>query len=90
MLAIRKEVRDIEEGRVAYDDSPLRHAPHTLAVATADTWDRVYTRSQAAFPAPWTREHKYWPYVGRVDNAFGDRNLVCSCDAWLPAEDEKD
>ena len=63
--------------------SPLRHAPHTAAVATADEWDRAYSRAQGAFPAAWLRDHKYWPPVGRVDQPWGDRNLVCSCpDDW--------
>ena len=57
----------------------LKNAPHTLAEVTADDWGHPYTRAQAAWPAPWTRERKLWPTVARVDNAFGDRNLVCAC-----------
>ena len=57
----------------------LKHAPHTAAVVTSDGWNRKYRREQGAFPAPWSRENKFWPTVGRVDNAYGDRNLVCSC-----------
>ncbi len=82
MVAIREEIRAIEEGRVAIEHSALRHAPHTAAVVTADAWDRPYSRQQAAFPTKHTREHKYWPTVGRVDNAAGDRHLICTCDAW--------
>jgi len=82
MIAIREEIRAIERGEIAAADSALHHAPHTAAAVTSDAWDRKYTRQHAAFPAPWTRAHKYWPYVGRVDNAYGDRNVVCSCDAW--------
>jgi glycine dehydrogenase len=82
MIAIRQEIRDVEEGRVTHEASPLAHAPHTAADVTRDDWDRRYSRHQAAFPAEWTRAHKYWPTVGRIDNAGGDRNLVCSCDAW--------
>jgi glycine dehydrogenase len=82
MLAIREEIRAIEEGRVRHDQSALRHAPHTAADVTRDDWDRPYTRQQAAFPTAYTRAHKYWPTVGRIDNAYGDRNLICSCDAW--------
>jgi glycine dehydrogenase len=85
MIQIRAEVAEIEGG-LAVDDSPLRGAPHTAQVVTAETWDRAYTRAQAAWPVPSLREFKYWPPVGRVDNAWGDRNLFCSCDAW-PEED---
>ena len=85
MVAIRQEIRDVEEGQVAVEDSPLRHAPHTALEVTRPEWERQYSRQQAAFPAPWTRTHKAWPPVGRVDNAYGDRNLVCTCDAW-PAD----
>jgi glycine dehydrogenase len=84
MLAIREEVAAIERGEADRESNPLKHAPHTMAVVLADDWDRPYGREQAAFPAPWTREAKFWPSVGRVDNAYGDRNLVCSCP---PVED---
>ena len=82
MLAMRQEVRDVAEGRIAADESPLHHAPHTLEVVTADEWDRSYSRQQAAWPAGWLRGHKYWPTVSRIDNAYGDRHLICTCDAW--------
>jgi glycine dehydrogenase len=82
MIAIREEIRAIERGELDASASALRHAPHTAADVTQDVWDRAYTRQQAAFPAPWTKGHKYWPTVGRIDNAYGDRHLVCSCDAW--------
>ncbi|MEN0063558.1 MAG: aminomethyl-transferring glycine dehydrogenase [Myxococcota bacterium] len=82
MIAIRKEIRAIEEGAVALDDSPLKHAPHTAMDVTRDDWDRAYDRRTAAFPAPWTKLHKAWPSVGRIDQAYGDRNLICTCDAW--------
>jgi glycine dehydrogenase len=82
MIAIRQEIRDIEEGRVKAEDSALRHAPHTAADVTREDWGRPYTRQHAAFPTAHTRAHKYWPTVGRIDNAYGDRNLICSCDAW--------
>ena len=81
MLAIRDEIRAVEEG-LPHEDSPLAHAPHTALAVTSDEWSRAYSRQQAAFPAPWLRSHKYWPTVGRIDNAAGDRNLICSCDAW--------
>ncbi|MBN1609784.1 MAG: aminomethyl-transferring glycine dehydrogenase [Polyangiaceae bacterium] len=76
MIAIREEIRELEEGRGNAADSVLRGAPHTAECVTADEWKRPYARQQAAFPAPWTREHKYWPAVGRIDNAGGDRHLV--------------
>jgi glycine dehydrogenase len=79
MLAIRAEADQVQRGEIKAADGPLRNAPHTADAVLADTWDRPYSRQQAAFPAPWTREHKFWPFVARVDNAFGDRNLVCAC-----------
>ena len=79
LISIRAEIQQVEMGIADRDDNPLKHAPHTAAVVTADEWDHAYTRQQAAWPAPWTREHKFWPSVGRVDNAYGDRNLVCAC-----------
>jgi glycine dehydrogenase len=79
MIAIREEARAIEEGRMDRQDNPLKHAPHTAAVCMADTWNHVYSREQAAFPAPWLKQHKFWPAVGRIDNPYGDRNLVCTC-----------
>jgi glycine dehydrogenase len=80
MIAIRAEAAAIESGQADPLDNPLKRAPHTLAAVTADTWDRPYSRSQAAFPAgPDQRAHKFWPAVARIDNAYGDRNLVCTC-----------
>ncbi|HEY0963611.1 MAG TPA: aminomethyl-transferring glycine dehydrogenase [Pseudomonadales bacterium] len=79
MVVIRKEIEDVISGRSDQQDNPLKRAPHTLADITDDNWDRPYSREVAAFPAPWVREHKYWPPVNRVDNVFGDRNLICSC-----------
>jgi glycine dehydrogenase len=84
LIAIREEIRAVEEGRADRADNALKRAPHTLRAVTADVWDRPYTRQQAAFPAPWTREHKFWPAAARIDNAYGDRNLVCTCG---PVED---
>ncbi|MBD3786757.1 MAG: aminomethyl-transferring glycine dehydrogenase [Sphingomonadales bacterium] len=78
MLAIREEVRDVAEGRIAAEDSPLRRAPHTVEDLVAD-WDRPYSREQGCFPPGSFREDKYWPPVGRVDNVYGDRNLICTC-----------
>ena len=79
MIAIRGEIQKVEDGTWPRENNPLKHAPHTAEVVMADAWDRPYTREVAAFPAPWVREHKFWPHVGRIDNAYGDRNLVCTC-----------
>jgi glycine dehydrogenase len=79
LLAIREEIRAIEEGRADRHDNALKHAPHTAHAVTTDAWDHAYSREQAAWPAPWLREGKFWPAVGRVDNAYGDRNLMCQC-----------
>ncbi|MEB0164980.1 glycine dehydrogenase (aminomethyl-transferring), partial [Glaciimonas sp. CA11.2] len=79
MIAIRHEIKEIEDERMTAESSPLRHAPHTALDLTED-WDRAYTREQAVFPiASLKKTSKYWPPVGRVDNVYGDRNLVCSC-----------
>jgi glycine dehydrogenase len=79
MIAIRQEIRDVEEGRVRAEESPLRRAPHTAMAVTAAEWHRPYSREQGAFPAPWVREAKFWPSVARIDNTWGDRNLFCTC-----------
>ena len=79
MIAIRREIADVESGRWAIDASPLRHAPHTVHDIADDTWDRPYSRADGCFPADTSRTDKYWSPVGRVDNVYGDRNLVCSC-----------
>jgi glycine dehydrogenase len=83
MMAIREEIREIEMGTMDRENNPLKNAPHPAMVAIATEWNHPYSREQAVFPAPWTREHKFWPSVGRIDNAYGDRNLVCAC---LPME----
>ncbi|MBX3363862.1 MAG: aminomethyl-transferring glycine dehydrogenase [Phycisphaeraceae bacterium] len=79
LIAIRNEIRDIEAGKADRQDNPLKHAPHSLKVVTADQWTHAYSRTAAAWPAPWLHDHKFWPAVGRVDNPYGDRNLVCTC-----------
>ncbi|MCS6473469.1 aminomethyl-transferring glycine dehydrogenase [Burkholderia thailandensis] len=79
MIAIRDEIRAVEEGRADREDNPLRHAPHTAAVVTANEWPHAYSREQAAYPVASLVANKYWPPVGRADNAYGDRNLFCSC-----------
>jgi glycine dehydrogenase len=79
MIAIREEIRAVEEERADRRDNVLKRAPHTTLDVLANEWGRPYSREQAAFPAPWVREHKFWPPVGRIDNVWGDRNLMCSC-----------
>jgi len=79
LIMIREEVRAIERGTSDRDDNPLKHAPHTMNAVVSDSWSHAYGREQAAFPAPWTHLHKFWPSVGRVESAYGDRHLVCSC-----------
>ncbi len=79
LIAIRAEIQAIELGMAEREDNVLKNAPHTATHVISDDWAHPYTREQAAYPAPWTRDAKFWPFVGRVDNAYGDRNLVCSC-----------
>jgi glycine dehydrogenase len=79
MIAIREEIRAIESGAADRADNLLKNAPHTAARITADEWTHPYPRSQAAYPAPWVRESKFWPATARIESAYGDRNLVCSC-----------
>jgi len=79
MIAIREEIRAVEEGRLDKVDNPLRNAPHTAAAVLADDWNHAYPREMAAYPVTALREAKYWPPVGRADNVYGDRNLFCSC-----------
>ncbi|HWH41664.1 MAG TPA: glycine dehydrogenase (aminomethyl-transferring), partial [Usitatibacter sp.] len=79
MIAIREEIRAVEEGLSDREDNALRNAPHTAAVVAADTWKHAYSRELAAYPVATLRQDKYWPPVGRADNVHGDRNLVCSC-----------
>lgn len=79
MISIRKEIQALENGEGSKEDNVLINAPHTAAETTADDWSHSYSRQQAAFPAAWIAENKFWPTVKRVDNAFGDRNLICTC-----------
>jgi glycine dehydrogenase len=79
LIGIREEIREIETGVAARGDNLLTHAPHTLQQVIADDWSRPYPRERAAFPSPSTRLHKVWPTVGRIDSAYGDRHLVCTC-----------
>ncbi len=79
LIHIKKEILDVESGRVDLKDNVLKNAPHTAQHAASDNWSHPYTREEAAYPAEWTRESKFWPAVSRIDNAHGDRNLVCTC-----------
>ena len=83
MIAIRSEIKSIEQGDWSIEDNPLKNAPHTIRVLVQETWEKTYTREQAVFPIAELRWNKFWPSVSRVDDAYGDRNLVCSC---LPIE----
>jgi glycine dehydrogenase len=79
LIRIREEIRAIENGEADKTDNVLRNAPHTAEAVTADDWPHKYSRAAAAFPAPWVKDRKFWPAVGRIDNPYGDRNLVCAC-----------
>jgi glycine dehydrogenase len=86
MISIYGEIRAIETGEADREDNVLKWSPHTAQDLLADSWERSYSRESAAYPAPWTREHKFWPVVGRIDNVYGDRNLFCSC---VPVDQEE-
>ena len=90
MLAIRAEIDDVGSGRMSLDDSPLRYAPHTMDDILSQKWDRKYSRETGAYPAPWIRANKFWPTCGRVDNVYGDRNLVCTCPPLSAYEDDEE
>ena len=79
MLNIREEIREVEEGKADPNNNVLKNSPHTLQTLISDNWNYPYSREKAAYPLKWTRQNKFWPSVARVDNAYGDRNLVCSC-----------
>jgi glycine dehydrogenase len=81
MIAIREEIRAIEQGKADRIDNVLKHAPHTAMAVSSDQWPHKYSRQEAAFPAggPWLKDYKFWPHVGRIDNPYGDRNLTCVC-----------
>ena len=89
-IAIRDEIRAIEDGEADASDNVLKHAPHTAETLISSDWQRPYSREQAAYPLPWTRDRKFWPPVGRIDNAFGDRNLVCACAGMDAYTDDSD
>ncbi|MCC5043627.1 MULTISPECIES: aminomethyl-transferring glycine dehydrogenase [Xanthomonas] len=87
MIQIREEIRAIEDGRLDREDNPLKHAPHTATQVSASEWTHAYPRELAAFPLPSLRQQKYWPPVGRVDNVYGDKNVMCAC---IPVDAYKD
>jgi glycine dehydrogenase len=82
MIVIRREIQAIEKGEADPQNNLLKNAPHTIEALTANEWPHPYSREEAAFPAPWVREHKFWPSVGRIDNVYGDRNLFCTCSGF--------
>ena len=79
MIRIRAEIRAVERGEIDPKDNPLKNAPHTAAALSAADWDHPYSREEAVYPVAGLAEGKYWPPVGRIDNGYGDRNLVCTC-----------
>ena len=79
MLSIYQEIEQVASGDFPQQDNPLVSAPHTAEMATSDHWEHPYSRNLAIYPSEFTRQNKYWPPVGRLDNVYGDRNLVCSC-----------
>ncbi len=91
LISIRNEIREIENGQADRANNVLKHAPHTMAVVLTDDWNRPYSREKAAFPLPYVKARKFWPSVSRIDSAYGDRNLVCSCvptDAYVEEESD--
>jgi len=78
LLSIRAEIKEVEDGLMPADNNPLVNSPHSLHMILHETWDRPYSREQAAFPLPFVRHTKFWP-TGRINDEFGDRNLICSC-----------
>src|SRR6266478_5166246 len=89
MISIRAEIDAIANGKADRQNNLLKNAPHTARQIASEKWDHAYSREQAAFPAPWTREHKFWPSVARIDNVYGDRNLFCSCPPIEEFDSEK-
>ncbi|MGK7936051.1 MAG: aminomethyl-transferring glycine dehydrogenase [Xenococcaceae cyanobacterium] len=87
MISIYQEAEAIESGQIDPKNNPLKNAPHTAESLICGEWNHPYSREQAAYPAPWTKEHKFWTTVGRIDNAYGDRNLVCSCEGMEAYKD---
>ncbi|MFA6467673.1 MAG: aminomethyl-transferring glycine dehydrogenase [Bacteroidota bacterium] len=89
LLHIRKEIEEIEQGKYPKDDNVLKHAPHTAQIVMSDEWKRPYSREKAAFPTPWVRARKFWPSIGRINDTYGDRQLVCVCPPMESYMEEK-
>jgi glycine dehydrogenase len=83
MISIYKEIEDIRSGKLDKENNPLKNAPHTAQEVVSDSWNKPYSRERAAFPSEWTKTAKFWPAVSRVDNAYGDKNLICTCDDFF-------
>ena len=88
LIKIKEEIDQVIKGDFDIKDNPLKNAPHTYVELSSNEWKHSYTREQAAFPNPYLKDNKYWPPVGRVDNVYGDRNLVCSCPSIDEYKDE--
>ena len=89
LLSIRQEIKDIEEGKMDKKNNALKNAPHTQAMVVTSDWNKPYTREQAAFPMYYVTQNKFWPSVARVNNTYGDRNLICTCEpieSYMEAE----
>ena len=80
LLSIRQEIEAVENGTADKADNPLKNAPHTQFVITADEWNHTYSRQQAAYPLYYVTLNKFWPSVSRINNTYGDRNLICTCE----------
>jgi glycine dehydrogenase len=80
MLSIREEIAAIENGTTDKANNILKHAPHTQEIVISSNWDRPYSREEASFPLPWVKANKFWPSIGRINNTYGDRNLICTCE----------
>ena len=89
MIAIRAEIEAVETGMADAADNVLKNTPHTTDMVAANEWTHDYSREEAAFPAAWLRDFKFWPAVGRIDNVWGDRNLVCSCSGMDATDDNE-
>ena len=87
MIAIRQEIEEVEKGASDKVNNPLKNAPHTTGVIISEEWNKPYSRQKAAFPLPYVMEHKFWPSVGRVNDTYGDRTLICSCPSVESYED---
>ena len=89
LISIRKEIREIEDGSSDRNDNVLKNAPHTVEMIGSDEWTHPYSRTKAAWPASWLHANKFWTHVARVDNPFGDRNLMCSCEDMDSYKDDR-